>query len=235
MKPNQRISNADVFLPPPARVRKKVIVIGGGVNGALAALELVRMGHYVTLIEAGSIGNGSSSRSAACIRQQFGTPSNVRGMKYCIEYYKHLPEITGIQENPLKQNGYLFLKDWTTDVRELESLVAMQNEAGLKDVRILTVDEIVEMFPYINPVGITGATWCPTDGYLYPAVIYTSAIEAAKREGAVVVTNDAVKGVEFLSGHAKSVSTLSGRTFFGEIFVNTAGVWAPKEIGRASC
>ena len=55
-----------------------VVLIGGGSSAALTAVRLVERGLRVTVIEKASIGNGSSSRSAAGIRAQFSfLPGNI--------------------------------------------------------------------------------------------------------------------------------------------------------------
>ncbi len=61
---------------------RKVVIIGAGITGALVAHHLLEAGVDVTVLEAREKGAGSSSRSAACIRQQFSTPATVRAMIY---------------------------------------------------------------------------------------------------------------------------------------------------------
>ncbi|MDP2789424.1 MAG: FAD-binding oxidoreductase [bacterium] len=207
---------------------KRIVVIGGGAVGALTAFELQRAGHKVTLLEARSWGNGSSSRSAACIRAQFDNPSTVRGMVYCEEYYKQWAEVVGGIHSPITQNGYLFLKDLNEDMDAVRRVVEMQRSAGLSDVEILTRGELDVRFPYLETTGIQGATWCPSDGFLDPALVYGDAAEMAQKLGATTMQNVEVVGVIFENGRPISVKTADGREFTGDIFVNACGVWAPK-------
>src|SRR4051794_16872614 len=91
----------------------RVVIIGGGATGALTAVALSEAGFEVVALEKSSIGNGSSSRSAACIRAQFETPETVIGMRYSEDWYMHFYEHVGIEPDPsrpmITQNGYLFL------------------------------------------------------------------------------------------------------------------------------
>jgi len=214
--------------PPMGGDPKNIVVIGGGAVGALTTFELQRAGHQVTLLEARSWGNGSSSRSAACIRAQFDTPSTVRAMVYCTRYYERWTDIVGGAHTPIVQNGYLFLKDWSTDMNVVRRTVEMQNAAGLSEVEILDRAALDSRFPYLETTGIQGATWCPTDGFLDPARTYGDAVEAAKCFGAAVFQNAEVVEVVFDGLRPTAVKTADGHVFAGDIFVNTTGVWAPR-------
>ncbi len=221
------MKKADLIVNLPLGGGKNVVIIGGGVTGALSAYQLTQAGHKVTLIEAGDIGNGSSRRSAACIRQQFTTPSSVKGMRFCTKYYDSWQEIVGGSMKPIVHSGYLFLKDWNTNMSELENTVAMQQEAGLKEVKILALTEINEMFPYVDTTGLLGATWCPSDGFLYPDTVFLSAAEASKEAGAKIIRNDAVVSVQFSGTVPQAVVTKSGKVISGDVFINACGPWAP--------
>jgi len=206
---------------------RTVCVIGGGVTGILSAWEMARMGLKVILVEARNLGNGASSRSAACIRAQFSTPSTVRGMLYSIHFFERWTDIIANSQACLKQNGYLFLKNYTADLEAVKNQVAMQQEAGLKEVRFLDQDGLNEIFPYIDSIGLTGATWCPRDGFLSPGIVYQDGGEAARALGVEVVQNDEVVAAHVSGSVASAVSLKSGRVVEADIFLNAANVWAP--------
>ncbi len=206
---------------------KTVCVIGGGVTGVLSAWELARSGHRVVLVEARALGSGASSRSAACIRSQFGTPSTVRGMLYSTTFYERWTDIVPDSEPLLKQNGYLFLKNYTADLEAVKRQVAMQKEAGLVEVRFLGPDEINELFPYIDAIGLRGATWCPRDGFIFPGIVYQDGGQAAKALGVEIVQNDEVVAARVSAGKASAVVLKSGRIVEADLFLDAANVWAP--------
>lgn len=202
---------------------RKVVVIGGGAVGALTTYELQKAGNDVTLLEARALGNGSSSRSAACIRGQFSTPSTVRMMVYCEGFYRNWP----FGSSPMTENGYLFLKDPRADLETTAKLVAMQRGEGLP-VELLSHGEIGEMFPYLELTGIQAATWCPTDGFLAPNRIYADAVEGAQALGAQVLQNHEVSSVVFEGNRPIAVRCENGAEFTADVFVNACGAWAPK-------
>src|SRR5690348_16040845 len=94
---------------------ERVAIIGGSVTGALTAARLAQRGFDVVLLEKAGIGNGSSSRSMAGIRAQFGVEETVIGMLFSEWWYVHFHELLhtplALQQPVIKQNGYLFLYD----------------------------------------------------------------------------------------------------------------------------
>ena len=220
------------LIPPPVGVgnkgKRKIVVIGGGVTGVLCAFELARAGHKVILVEKGSLESGSSGRSAACIRQQFSTPSTVRGMVYSTNFFQSWRGITGMEENPIKQNGYIFCYDRRSDYKAIEQRVIMQKRAGLNEVEFLTRGQIEEQFPCIQTVGLVCATWCKTDGFLLPHVIYQDGAEAAKRLGVRIVSGAEVTGAVFdviPSRRINAVRTTQG-DLEADLVVNATNAWA---------
>jgi hypothetical protein len=93
----------------------RVAIIGGGVTRALTAARLAARKFDVILLEKAGIGNGSSSRSMAGIRAQFGVEETVTGMLFSEWWYVHFHELLhtprALQQPVIKQNGYLFLYD----------------------------------------------------------------------------------------------------------------------------
>ena len=116
---------------------RRVVIIGAGITGTLTAVRLRRAGWEVLLVEARHVGAGSSSRSAACIRQQFSTPETVLGMRYSVDVYRRFPEEVGGRVVPIVENGYLFLFDEDAAVAAAAERVEMQHGVGLADVELL--------------------------------------------------------------------------------------------------
>ena len=90
---------------------RRVVLIGGGITGTLTAVALARAGWEVVLAEGAHIGAGSSSRTAAGIRQQFSTRESVVGMRYAVDFFRRWQELIGGPLSPIHQSGYLFLYD----------------------------------------------------------------------------------------------------------------------------
>src|SRR5260370_21507052 len=175
-----------------------VVIIGGGATSALIAVRLAEHGFRVTVLEKAQVGNGSSSRSAAGIRAQFSTEETVVGMQYREWWYSHFHDLLhsppDVRQQPvMRQNCYLFLYEaagaipaWQPRQRHqatkiwqhAQAAVDMQHRLGLP-VEVLTPQIVQKRWPYISPDRLIGATWCPTDGFLLPHMIYNEGFRRA--------------------------------------------------------
>lgn len=224
--------------------RKRVAIIGGGVSGALSAARLAERGLEVTLIEKAAIGNGSSSRSMAGIRAQFGVEETVVGMLYSEWWYAHFRQMLAVppeHEQPaIKQNGYLFLYDHpdapdaapgaAASWQHAQNVAAMQRRIGVP-VELLAPSEIGQRWPHLNIDLLIGATWCPTDGFLFPPVIYGEGIRRAEELGARILQRTEVLGAEHDGAHITALSTSRG-TLRTDCVVNCTNAWAARVSPR---
>ncbi len=223
-----------------------VVIIGGGATGALTAVRLAERGFRVTVVEKAQIGNGSSSRSAAGIRAQFSIAETVAGMQYSEWWYSHFHDFlqspSDTREQPvLRQNGYLFLYETPEAIpawqlrrqheasqlwQHAQAAANMQQRLGLP-VEVLTPQLVQERWPYLHPERLAGATWCPTDGFLMPHMIYNEGFRRARELGVQVEQQTEVLGATFHAGRIRVLVTNRG-TFEADWFVNATNIWAAR-------
>ncbi|RME21667.1 MAG: FAD-binding oxidoreductase [Deltaproteobacteria bacterium] len=206
---------------------ERVVVIGAGITGSLVAWRLQRAGWQVTVLEARHVGAGSSSRTAAGIRQQFSTPETVVGMRFSVDFYKRFVELVGGETTPIHQNGYLFLAEGEEGAAQGRARVEMQRRCGLEDVVWLAPSETVERFPWVDGDRISGASFCPSDGFLRPEVVYNEAIAAARRAGAVVLQNAPVVDARRAGARLVAVQA-GGRWHEASLFIDATNAWSPR-------
>lgn len=223
-----------------------VVLIGGGSTNALTAVRLAERGFRVTILEKAKIGNGSSSRSAAGIRAQFSVEETVVGMQYSEWWYTHFHEIlhtpTERRQPVIQQNGYLFLYEdpeqaapaWKPSIRsavaqswkQAQANFGMQQKVGLP-VEILTPQEVHNRWPHLEPDRLVGATWCPTDGFLFPQMIYMEGFRRAQELGAHLLQDTEVIGATIRGGRIIALETTRGH-IEADWFVNGTNAWAPR-------
>jgi glycine/D-amino acid oxidase-like deaminating enzyme len=218
----------------------RVAIIGGGVTGALTAARLAERGFEVTLLEKAAIGNGSSSRSMAGIRAQFGVEETVIGMLFSEWWYTHFHDLLRTpperRQAVIRQNGYLFLYDrpdapdaaphagahW----QRAQSTAAMQQRVGLP-VEVFTPEHIRQRWPHLATERLVGATWCPTDGFLFPAVIYGEGVRRAEELGARILQRTEVLGARQRGGRILQLETSRGLVDMDWV-INCTNAWAPR-------
>ncbi len=223
-----------------------VVIIGGGATGALIAVRLAERGFRITVLEKAQVGNGSSSRSAAGIRAQFSTEETVVGMQYSEWWYSHFHDFLQSPEDVrlqpvMRQNGYLFLYEspdaipaWQPRIRhevgknwqQAQIAAQMQQRVGLP-VEILTPQGVQERWPHLLPDRLIGATWCPTDGFLMPHMIYTEGFRRAKELGVQIQQQTEVFGALLYADRIKALVTNTG-TVEADWFINATNAWAAR-------
>jgi len=203
---------------------RSAVLIGGGITGVLIARELRLAGWGVTLLEAAHIGSGSSSRTAAGIRQQFSTRPTVRGMRYSVRFYKEFAAEIEEGLSPLVQSGYLFLVGSEAEWPAVLERVKMQREAGLRDIEALTGDDLHARFPWLSRDTLFGGTFCPSDGFLLPHLIYNDGARRARELGAQIVQNAPVTGASTAGGRLAAVHTPKG-SFEADLFIDCTNAW----------
>src|SRR5947207_1163033 len=103
---------------------------------------------------------------------------------------------------------------------------SLQQRLGLP-VELLTPQNVEERWPCLNPDRLTGATWCPTDGFLIPDMIYTEGFRRAKELGVQVRQHTEVIGALLGADRISALVTNKG-TIEADWFVNATNIWAAR-------
>jgi FAD-dependent oxidoreductase domain-containing protein 1 len=232
------------------RAAHRVVIIGGGSSGALTSVRLAERGFLVTVLEKAKIGNGSSSRSAAGIRSQFSVEETIVGMQYArwwyTQFHDALKTPTGHGQPVIRQNGYLFLYEdppqaappWNpARSREAaqawsiaQAQVVMQQKLG-EPVELLNPQQVHDRWPHLDAARLIGATWGPTDGFLYPHMIYTEGFRRAQELGVTLLQDTEVVGATLRHGRIVALETTRG-SIEGDWFVNETNAWAARVSRR---
>jgi sarcosine oxidase, subunit beta len=148
--------------------RADLVVIGAGTVGGWASVFAAadRIGRVVVL-ERGLAGMGASSRAAGVVRAQGGTPATVALGRWSIDFYRGQTVAYGT-DSGFRELGYLILAVTEDDERAGRDRVAMQQAAGLTDVRWLSAEEAVTVVGTLSPTGHRGGSYRDGDGHIDP-------------------------------------------------------------------
>ena len=202
-----------------------VIIVGGGVHGAATAYELARAGVNVVLFEKEYLSSGQSGRSAAGLRQHFGTETNLRMAKYNLEVFPTLEEEldTGMKLE-FTQWGYMWVAYSKESLAQLEKNVKLQQSMDIPSI-MMTPEEIHARWPYLNLDGIIGAAFCQDDGHINPQTLVLAYGHAARRFGADIKTYTPVRRLIAEDGKIKGIETESGEFWYAPKVLVCSGAY----------
>src|SRR3954447_1706517 len=178
-----------------------VIIVGVGIVGSSIAYHLTAAGCRNVLVLEREIhtGKGSTGKSMGGVRAQFSTPVNIQMSLYSIPFYAAFDEVMGHPAG-YRPQGYLFMAASPTHMDYLRTNHAQQVALGLKTASLLTGDEIRAMYPQLRGNDIIGGSFCSTDGFVDPYSAMTGFMAKAVENGARLLRDCEVIGIEFDSG-----------------------------------
>lgn len=203
-----------------------VVIIGGGIVGSSIAWHLTDAGckNVIVLEREKHQGKGSTGKSMGGVRAQFSTPVNIQMSLYSIPFYADFEARTG-HESGYRPQGYLFLAIKPAHLDYLRMNMTRQVALGLKEVRLLTADEIRALYPQLRGDDIIGGSFCPTDGFVDPYTAMNGFMASAVERGARIVKSAEVTAIRWDAHGATGVKCTQG-SFTTRVVVNAAGAWA---------
>jgi len=203
-----------------------VVIIGGGIVGASIAYHLVAGGcrNVLILERETSQGKGSTGKSMGGVRAQFSTPVNIQMSMYSIPFYAEFDERLGYPCD-YRAQGYLFLATSAKHLEYLERNQATQRSLGLKQARMVSADDVRELYPQLRSDDVVGGSFCPTDGFVDPYSAMVGFTQWALEHGAQIQRGSEVTGIDVAGGHVTGVRTAKEQ-ISAPVVVNAAGPWA---------
>src|ERR1700687_2270885 len=174
-----------------------VVIVGGGIVGSSIAWHLTSAGcRSVIVVERETHqGKGSTGKSMGGVRAQFATPVNIRMSLYSIPFFSSFEEATG-HPSGYRGQGYLFVATSERHLAYLRTNYQCQREQGLQQVELLSAGDIIRMAPELRSDDILGGSFCSTDGFVDPYSVMTGFILRAADQGAALIRDATVTGIE---------------------------------------
>ena len=205
-----------------------VVIIGAGIVGTSAAYFLSKIGLSVVLCEKGEVAGEQSSRNWGFVRQQGRDPAEIPAIIRSVKIWNGLSsEIS--EDVGYVQSGSLYLANTEQQLSDYEAWLEHAKQYQI-DTRILSKSEALNKIPHANGKWI-GALTTLSDGRAEPSKATTAISRAAERHGANIITNCAVRGLEFSAGKISGVVTEFG-PIAANIVLCAAGAWSSLFCGR---
>lgn len=226
----------------------EVVIIGSGIVGSSVAYHLAQQGctNVLVIEREAHQGKGSTGKSMGGVRAQFATPVNIQMSRYSIDFFAHFDEVVGHPAD-YRAHGYLFCATTERHLEYLKTNRKRQSALGVKNVELVSREDIAKFVPQLRVDDILGGTFCQTDGFVDPHSVMMGFMLNARERGVRLWLDTQVTGIEVERGAGTAgvspasdpgsttsritgVMTTRGRVST-PIVVNAAGAWAA-EVAR---
>ena len=203
-----------------------VVIIGSGIVGSSVAYHLAEAGCTNVLVveREAHQGKGSTGKSMGGVRAQFATTVNIQMSRYSIDFFASFDEQLGYPAD-YRPHGYLFCATNERHLKYLKTNRERQLSLGVKNVELISREDIVKILPQLRVDDVMGGTFCPTDGFVDPHSVMMGFMLKARERGVKLWLDTRVTGIEVDSGRVTGVTTARGFVSTA-IVVNAAGPWA---------
>ncbi len=201
-----------------------VAILGGGIVGTAAALELARDGASVALVEATAIGAGASGRNSGAVQHPFDAVLAPLYRATVVAYRRLAIEAPDAFSFPDLPAGLLLVAP-ESDLPALEAeRAAIEGIAPELHAELLTPAEVTGLEPSIarDVAAIRLATGYPVP----PAAVVRALAGLAERHGARMHIGETA-ALEWRGGRVVGVRLAAGRLQAAGSVLIAAGPWSP--------
>ena len=200
-----------------------VLIIGGGVMGASIAYQLAKQhAGRIVLLERQALGNGTTGRSGAIVRQHYSNEFTIRMAKASLAVFQHFDDLVG-GDCGFITTGMLVMVD-EQGAEALRANVAMQQDQGV-NTKLINAEEISQVAAEYNGEGVALACYEPDTGVADPMATTHCFAKRARDYGATIREGVAVTRILTQNGRVTGVQTTQGDVH-AAIVVLAANVWS---------
>ncbi len=205
-----------------------VVVIGGGIVGLTAALNLAERGIPVTVLEKGRIAGEQSSRNLGWIRKTSRGRDDLPLAQESDRLWAEMRQRVGADVG-YSQAGIMYVARNEAQMAAHEAWLASVKGLDV-DSRLLTPADIAKLAP--GGIGKwVGGLYTPSDGRAEPTLAASAIATAAMAKGAVIVENCAVRELSLTGGAVSGVVTERGEIRCSQVLL-AGGVWSRRFLGN---
>lgn len=200
----------------------QVAVIGGGIIGTSTAMYLAERGIPVTLFEKGQLAGEQSSRNWGWCRQTGRDSREMPLIKESMRLWAGMNAHTG-RETGFRSSGVFYLAQDAAKIANYEEWAAIARTHDL-DAKVLSAKELQAHTPGLT-IPLAAGLSTVGDGRAEPQKAVPALAEKAQADGAIILQNCAVRGIETTNGRITAVVTERGRVRCQAVVI-AGGAWS---------
>ncbi|HZR04558.1 MAG TPA: FAD-dependent oxidoreductase [Candidatus Udaeobacter sp.] len=206
----------------------KVIVVGAGINGVTAAIELKKRGHGVILVDPGPLPNplAASTDISKAVRAAYGADEDYTGLaERSIKLWRKWNEGFGIEL--YHETGVMFVRrqEMKPGDFEYESFKMLQRRGC--NVERMNSAQLWERFPAWNPELFRDGVLEVEAGYAESGRVVATLVERARSAGVELRENSRFSRLDEDDGRAKGIVLDNSERIAGDRVVMALGAWTP--------
>ncbi len=210
-------------------LKTDVAIIGGGISGALTAYYLVNAGLNCIVVDARTVGLGSTCASTSLLQYELDKPlcelANQIGLQAAVRSYKLCSESIDILQSISQKIGFtqfekqksLFFAAYKKDKKLIEKEFLIRKKSGFQ-VQLLGEKEIHQQFGFSSPAAILSAQGATTDAYLFTHAL----LQASIKKGLQVFDRTEISRIEYKKKRVE-LFTEKGHSITANKIVNASG------------
>jgi len=202
--------------------RADVVVVGGGIAGVTSAMFLAERGVSVVLFEKGYLAGEQSSRNWGWVRVMGRDTREIPLMIEAKHLWENYDRLLGSKLG-LRRSGIVYLCQNERELARRTNWLTAAKDFDL-DSRIIGSEELKSLLPGSSQRWL-GALYTASDGRAEPQTAVSAFAQHARRHGAKLFVNCAVRGVETEGGRVSSVVTERGEVRCSSV-VLAGGAWS---------
>jgi glycine cleavage system aminomethyltransferase T/glycine/D-amino acid oxidase-like deaminating enzyme len=200
----------------------RAVVVGAGIVGNSMAYHLARLGWKdIVLLDKGALPNPG------------GSTGHASNFIFPVDHSKEMTALTKDSANQYVELGVSTTSGGIEVARTKERMEELNRRMSSatswgEDARLVSVDEALELVPYLNRDVILGGFYTPGVSVVDPLRAGTLMREDAQKRGALTIAaSTEVTGIDVENGRVTRVHTDKGPIDTEYVFV-CCGVWSPR-------
>ena len=209
-----------------------VVVVGGGITGNAILFQLAKYDLRCVLLEKEpDIASGTTKSNSAIIHAGFDAKPGSLKAKMNVRGNQLYHELKDELDLDIQWKGSLVAATTDEEMDSIRDLLERGKTNGVEGLEIWSGEKVRSGEPHLS-AAIKGALWAPSAGICCPFGTAIAFAENAELNGAEIIRECEVQGIEVRNGRVAAVHT-DGETFETRYVVNAAGLRADEVSSMA--
>ncbi len=197
------------------------VVVGGGLHGCSAALQLALRKQRCLVIEKDTVGRHASGVNAGGVRRLYRDPAEIPLSVAAMEMWWTIVELVG-HDCGFRMTGQVKIAENKAELAALEDRAGLVRSLGYEHEELVGANELFQLVPALSRHCVGGLV-ARKDGFAQPYQTTKAFRDKAAALGARFLEHTRVLGVDRKAGNWIA-ETDKGR-FVAPVLVNCAGGW----------